>query len=72
MSDEHAQALQLTGDIYDAALDPGLWPEVLHQVSEFVGGPASILVSQDVAARSHTGAQGEHRLLQEVREPLRR
>jgi DNA-binding CsgD family transcriptional regulator len=52
MSDEHAQAFQLTGDIYDAALDPGLWTEVLHQLSDFVGGPASTLISHDVAART--------------------
>lgn len=51
MSDDYAQALQLTGDIYDASLDPGLWPEVLHQLSNFVGGPVSTLISHDVAAR---------------------
>jgi DNA-binding CsgD family transcriptional regulator len=52
MSGDHAAALELTGEIYDAALDPGLWPEVLHRLSDFVGGPVSTLISQDVADRA--------------------
>lgn len=42
--------------IYDAALDPALWPAVLEKTSGFVGGVAANLFSQDVArksARSH-------------------
>jgi DNA-binding CsgD family transcriptional regulator len=48
---ELAQALSLTGRIYDAALDPAIWPLVLEELTAFVGGVASALVSHDVAAR---------------------
>jgi DNA-binding CsgD family transcriptional regulator len=47
---ELEQALTLTGDIYDAALDPALWPETLRRVCEFVGGVATALLSQDAAS----------------------
>jgi DNA-binding CsgD family transcriptional regulator len=40
-------ALDLVGDIYDAALDPALWPEVLKEVGAFVRGPAASLFAQD-------------------------
>ena len=53
MPDEHANALAIAGEIYDAALDPGQWPEVLRRISGFVGGPASALVSHDVAAQTN-------------------
>ncbi len=53
MPDEHEAALAITGEIYDAALNPGLWPEVLRRISGFVGGTASALVSHDVAARTN-------------------
>ncbi len=53
MPDDHASALDITGAIYDATLDPGLWPEVLGRISEFVGGPGTALVSHDVAAQTH-------------------
>jgi DNA-binding CsgD family transcriptional regulator len=49
--DELEHALALTGGIYDAALDPALWPEALHGVAGFVGGVAAALVSEDVVAR---------------------
>jgi len=45
------QALSLTGDIYDAALDPGRWPETLRKLAQFVGGVSSALASEDVSAR---------------------
>lgn len=41
-------ALDLAGNIYDAALDPALWRDVLARVSAFVGGPASAMVSHDI------------------------
>jgi len=44
------RALSLTGDIYDAAIDPSLWPEVLRKLCEFLGSAASGLNSHDVAA----------------------
>ena len=52
MADEHASALEITGEIYDAALDPALWPEVLRRIGDFVGGPASALFSTDIATQS--------------------
>jgi DNA-binding CsgD family transcriptional regulator len=44
---ELEEALALIGDIYDAALDPALWPETLRKICEFLGGEAAALVSQD-------------------------
>jgi DNA-binding CsgD family transcriptional regulator len=44
--------LSLTGGIYDAALDPSLWPDVLRQIAGFVGGPAAALYSKDASAKS--------------------
>jgi DNA-binding CsgD family transcriptional regulator len=40
-------ALELVGNVYDAALDPALWPEVLKAASEFVRGPSASLFAQD-------------------------
>ena len=37
----------LIGDVYDAALDPALWPEVLEKSSQFVGGGSASLYSKD-------------------------
>lgn len=45
-------ALDLVGEIYDAALDPGLWPEILDRITDFVGGDATALVSHDIASRA--------------------
>jgi DNA-binding CsgD family transcriptional regulator len=42
----------LIGDVYDAALDPGLWPHVLQRVCGYVGGAASGLFSKDSANQS--------------------
>ena len=36
-----AQFSHLIGDIYDAALDPSLWSDVLCDVRDFVGGSAA-------------------------------
>ena len=36
----------LTGDIYDAALEPALWPDVLGRTARFVGGPSAALYSK--------------------------
>ena len=35
---EIEQASKLIGDIYDAALDPALWGNVLEQTCQFVNG----------------------------------
>ena len=39
----------LIGDIYDAALQPSLWANVLENAAKFVGGPAASVFSKDVA-----------------------
>jgi DNA-binding CsgD family transcriptional regulator len=41
---------ELVGEIYDAALDHALWPEILGKTREFVGGSAATLFWKDVAA----------------------
>jgi DNA-binding CsgD family transcriptional regulator len=38
----------LIGDIYDASLDPALWPSVFKETGEYVGGSAVCLHSQDI------------------------
>ena len=42
----------LIGDIYDAALDPGLWVNTLEKSCNFVGGVAAALQSHDVLQKS--------------------
>ncbi len=42
----------LIGDIYDAVLEPTLWPRVLPRSAQFVGGPAASLFSKDAARKS--------------------
>lgn len=49
---ELEQFSKLIGDIYDAALDPALWPEVLHATCDYVVGCAAMLNSQDFVTRS--------------------
>jgi DNA-binding CsgD family transcriptional regulator/PAS domain-containing protein len=45
----------LIGDIYDAALDPALWQDVLGSTKQFVGGQAASLAWKDaVAKRGHS------------------
>jgi DNA-binding CsgD family transcriptional regulator len=41
------QLLKLIGDIYDAALDPTLWPGVLESATKFVGGSGAGLWTRD-------------------------
>jgi DNA-binding CsgD family transcriptional regulator len=47
LNDEAAQVSSLIGDIYDAALDRGLWPEALKESCEYVKGATGTLMSQD-------------------------
>ena len=42
----------LIGDIYDAALDPALWPRALEQTARFVGGRGAGLFARDAARRT--------------------
>jgi DNA-binding CsgD family transcriptional regulator/PAS domain-containing protein len=46
---EDEQLSSLIGDIYDAALDPALWVDVLASCAKFVGGPAAAMFSRDTA-----------------------
>jgi DNA-binding CsgD family transcriptional regulator/PAS domain-containing protein len=47
-----AQTLSdLIGDIYDAALNPVLWPDVVGRAALFVGGVGAALFSKDAAAQ---------------------
>jgi len=43
----------LIGDIYDASLDPALWPLVLENSANFVGGVASALFMKDAVRKAH-------------------
>lgn len=50
--DESERLSALIGDIYDAALDPSLWPRLLKKCSGFVGGYAGALFAKDAASRT--------------------
>jgi DNA-binding CsgD family transcriptional regulator len=50
--DETEQLSTLIGDIYDAALEPPLWTDVLGKAARFVGGPAAALFSKDAASKT--------------------
>jgi len=60
MTDEE-RALELIGEIYDAALEPDRWPQVVTTVSSFIGGarpllPASSERTHDWAALASAAA----------------
>jgi DNA-binding CsgD family transcriptional regulator len=44
--------MSLVGDIYDAALDPALWPRALEKTAKFAGGAAAGLIARDVARKT--------------------
>jgi PAS domain-containing protein len=50
--DEAQQLLALIGDIYDAALDPDLWPTVVEKAGRFVGGSGGSIFSRDSVRRT--------------------
>ena len=52
MKDEAARVSSLIGDVYDAALDPALWPDVLQKLGAFVGGPAAAVYFKDTVRRT--------------------
>jgi hypothetical protein len=54
LMDDTDAVSSLIGDIYDAALDPALWPGVLAKITIFVGGLASALYSKDATVKSGT------------------
>ena len=54
--DETERLSALIGDIYDAALDATLWPDVVANCAAFVGGPAAALFSKDAASKTGDSA----------------
>jgi DNA-binding CsgD family transcriptional regulator/PAS domain-containing protein len=50
--DEAERLSSLIGGIYDAALDPGLWPVVLRKASAFVNGSAAALFAKDATSKT--------------------
>jgi DNA-binding CsgD family transcriptional regulator/PAS domain-containing protein len=52
-NDEAAEVSSLIGVIYDASLDPALWPAVLQGSAQFVGGTASALFMKDSVRKTH-------------------
>jgi DNA-binding CsgD family transcriptional regulator/PAS domain-containing protein len=48
---EDERLSRLIGDIYDAALEPSLWPAVLEKIARFVDGSAAGLLSKDAVSR---------------------
>lgn len=48
------QFSELIGDIYDASLDPGLWPDVFVNACNFIGASAAALASHDMVHRGTT------------------
>jgi DNA-binding CsgD family transcriptional regulator/PAS domain-containing protein len=49
--DETTELSALIGDVYDAALDPALWRDVLDRTKRFVGGHAASLAWKDAVAK---------------------
>jgi DNA-binding CsgD family transcriptional regulator len=56
--DEIEQLSTLIGHIYDAALEPSLWTDVLGKAARFVGGPAAGLYSKDATSKTGSVAYG--------------
>ncbi|QDW40250.1 LuxR family transcriptional regulator [Bradyrhizobium sp. KBS0727] len=50
--DQAAQLSELVSDIYDAALDPSLWSDVLSRAGRFVGGSAAAIFAKSPTAGS--------------------
>jgi DNA-binding CsgD family transcriptional regulator len=46
------QLSELIGDVYDAALNPALWPAALAGASHFVGGPSTALYTKDATSKN--------------------
>ena len=52
--DQAEQLSELIGEIYDAALDPSLWSDVLGKCGRFVGGPVAAIFAKSPTALSGT------------------
>jgi len=66
MTSRESQLSQFIGEIYDAALDPALWPGVMERICRFVGGSIANLYIHDSnrqgAALVHSYGQDPHYL----------
>ena len=49
---EAEELSQVIGDIYDAALDPALWPTAIESICRYVGAASAGLHSQDAITRA--------------------
>jgi DNA-binding CsgD family transcriptional regulator/PAS domain-containing protein len=47
---QETRLFELIGDIYDAALNPSLWEDVVGKAGHFVGGPAAAIFSKSPIA----------------------
>src|SRR6185295_15521216 len=56
--DDRQQLSDLIGLIYDAVIDPVLWPSAIERAAYFVGGTGAALICKDVGAR-HAAAPYE-------------
>lgn len=52
--DEAARLSAVTGNLYDAALDPAVWPTAIREARDFVGGSAASIFAKDVAQTTLT------------------
>jgi DNA-binding CsgD family transcriptional regulator len=52
--DRAGQLSSLIGEIYDAALDPSLWSDVLGKAGRFVGGPVAAIFAKSPTALTGT------------------
>ena len=52
--DQAGQLSELIGEIYDAALDPSRWGDVLGKAGRFVGGPVAAIFSKSPTALTGT------------------
>jgi DNA-binding NarL/FixJ family response regulator len=50
--DEAERLSTLIGGVYDATLDPSLWPGVLRKSAQFVHGHSASLFAKDVADKT--------------------
>jgi hypothetical protein len=49
--EEVEELSEVIGEIYDASLDPALWPVAFERASRYIGGSSISLTAQDLIAR---------------------
>src|SRR6202049_3447200 len=49
---EAGELSRVIGDIYDASLDPALWPNAIESICDYVGAASASLHSQDSISRA--------------------